>query len=68
MIVDMRRLVETVVLLAVIYASLGVVFYLFDVAANWCFVDSFSWVEAGWYALGWPLRFVLAELDAQCFD
>ena len=44
------------VLLVVIYASIGIVIYFTDIARDWCGSDPFDWYASVWYALLWPAR------------
>lgn len=52
----MARLAAIVVLLLVIYASMGVAIYFSDLARHWCGFNTFYWAEAALYAVYWPFR------------
>ncbi len=49
---------DIVVLLLVMYLSLGAAVYLIDIARDWCGSDPFDWYASVWYALFWPIRFL----------
>ncbi len=52
-----------VVLLAVIYVSMGLAVYVNDIARGWCNLD-FSFENLGAYLIVWPFRLFYG--DAYC--